>query len=241
MQKELLRKILNFFKMNLFKGLPGEEVILNNYVTKVDEIDKILLHGEFNPEYELYLEQCKFHRDGHRKVLGADECVVLVHPLHIHSNPELLKLNEEQQQELWDYNQKLARLLRERRPGLDLLLWEQPINYHLTSLWLEQGLVDDALFTYYATGEIREFAQIKRALMGKTVYVLGSCNLACVSDALRNISGVVDEDHIKAVRGMVLNWPLAEKNLCAEKVEQMGRGEFKEVSGYVSIEELLRV
>ena len=128
------------------------------------------------------LEEARRHVSEHARPITG-KILYLTHPLYA-SLHHWQGLNQSRRDGANDYVQKLWAIMKERPAELSIVLAEILQDYAaVTSLLLEQGLVDDVVFTRYNQG----FPLQKKGLArfkGKTIIMAGGYNHRCLNHSL---------------------------------------------------------
>ncbi len=148
------------------------------------------LYAYTSPEDKKLMELAEKHLKQHRQTTESDTAVVIVHPLYLPlSHKSTLAGIEKLQKESDAYLERLVNFLHWQKDETDtrVVLFETLHHYAAaSSLLLEQGLVDDVLFTYYDTGMLLQHNQNK-PFEDKTLFVGGGYNYGCLFAALSHL------------------------------------------------------
>jgi len=155
------------------------------------------------------LKACKQHAYQHARRVDAPEVVVLVHPLYLSfSDMDLLTAKTERQAH--EYLQQFMGFL-ERRPDssrLGVVVLDTVHHYAAgTSLLLEQGKVDQVLFTQFDRGNILHPRDLN-ILKGRTIFIGGGYNGRCLQDSINDLKPLAgSEDALTGLIDLVLTCP----------------------------------
>jgi len=167
---------------------------------------------QHSPDREL-LELCREHADRYNKSLTADNVLILVHPFYL-SLTHMPNLNQETEKEYQGYLNKLFNLLQSEfdRSKLGIIVFETAYHYAAaTSLLLESGLADLAVFTQYDSGYFVRNSDLSY-LEDKSFFFAGGYNGQCLASAIENVQAIDFRkkegfSEVWAVRDLVLNNP----------------------------------
>jgi hypothetical protein len=177
------------------------------------------------------LEKGIEHVNAHFRPLTSKNVVIINHGLYpfiTHSHV----VHDGHEDEMSTYKNNLVKLLNSK----DLLdanfVVNETLHHYIdsTSMLVEDGVVDGAFLTKYDTGtpltnddlemlgcKNRIKNEFYHALRDKNVIFVGGYNasaegVGCLGTAMCKVLDVVGMDNIYAIRGLVLNYPLAPKS-----------------------------
>jgi len=175
---------------------PNRGVVLNAQFAKWEEhVADCLKNREKQSIFYRYtsaadkdlFKQAQEHVEQHRQESESDNAVVIVHPFYLPlTDKSKLACVDEFQTECNRYLERLVNFFRWQKEEADttVVLFETLHHYAAaSSLLLEQGLVDDVLFTYYDTGTLLNRDQ-NGQFRNKTIYAGGGYNDGCLLAAL---------------------------------------------------------
>lgn len=199
--------------------MPWREHIVTSLVKDPDEIlyqskrvDPIfdttetdLTRYRDDPWKELY-EKCQEHKKKYERRINSNKVLVLVHPLYLflrHWN--LLNNFTCEQAETYLKNfEKVIKEIPSRK--LTKVLFEPAQHYACaTSMLLEEGLVDQVVFTEFDDGKVMDEEELKKFL-GRQIYIGGAYNHLCLRSSLSEVISVAGKK-VKVVENMVLDSP----------------------------------
>ena len=168
-----------------------------------------------NPCYEDCLDLLATARD-HRSVFSskselAERVVILVHPFYLLLTCPACPSTEAQIADAREYYTGLKKIVAARRTHseISLIIFESLPHYAAaSSLLLEQGSVDDVVFTRNNSGYLLERSDLFR-LRGKELMLCGGYNRRCFTSAMVDTLEVCkgDAKSISVIEGMVLDSP----------------------------------
>ncbi len=178
---------------------PNQGVVLNRQFAEweehladhlVNRLNHSTLYTYNLGEDKKLFQQAQEHVEHHRQTIESNNTVIIIHPFYLPlSHKSILDGREELQKESDTYLERLVNFLhwRKEEARSRVVLFETLHHYAIgSSLLLEQGLVDDVLFTYYETGKLLQEDQNKQ-FKDNTVYTGGGYNYGCLLAALGDL------------------------------------------------------
>ncbi|MBI2112656.1 hypothetical protein HYT52_03930 [Candidatus Woesearchaeota archaeon] len=157
------------------------------------------------------LRGCQEHVERYSSPLTADTAVLLVHPFYLHLSHMGKLRSRRVRSDANNYLNRLFHLLSHRpsREKAGIVVMETLHHYtSVTSLLLEQKLVDGVVFTLHDDGlplNREDFLPF----LNKRLFFGGGYNGSCFTNSLGYaINEVHDEDDIYVISNLVLNSPL---------------------------------
>jgi hypothetical protein len=155
------------------------------------------------------LEAAQEHAKKHNKPLHGKNVLVLVHPFYPHLLHEKQIRRASVRGEVKEYTSKLIGLLRSPRDAnTSVVAFETAHGYAAaSSLLLEQGLIDQAIFTHYNLGSFLNVEDRDR-FKGKTAIYAGAYNDICFTRNVKSMRMEIPDENIWAVKDLVLASPI---------------------------------
>lgn len=160
--------------------------------------------------YSGLLKRCREHRDNYSRIdmdNTPENLIVLTHPFYLFMN-EMDAVDTEKLQEeadiYWEKMEELftAPLDKER---VAIIALETPQSYAaVTSLYLENGLIDDVVFTYFDEGDIL-YDEDKGHFYGRNIFLAGGYNGKCLAGSHEALMSVTDENKIRPIIDLVMS------------------------------------
>ena len=168
------------------------------------------------------IDKCKNHIAKYSKNIDNKEIIGLAHPFYL-SMSHMQHLNESTFKNYKQYIKNLKELF-DKRGDNKILVFETAHNYGtITSRFLEEGLVDDAIITRADWGYAHKFSDLKK-YSEKSFFMGGCYSGACLGHIIRDLLKITNKKNIFAIRGMCLENPKNHISLFSEYIQDI---EFK--------------
>jgi len=185
------------YDCNIRDYLPSEssgDVVLNgefarwvNHIAFIREIGCNFKDFRYNEKpNNIILEECTEHVNKFRKPSSSNNVLMLIHPLSIFLHDAFYV--KKFQNDVDNYVESLSKVMCQGRFDFDLVILENLHDYAaVTSLLLEDNLIDDVIFTEYMRGNLLNIEDIipyadKEIFLGGLYY---ENSLSCVSERLK--------------------------------------------------------
>ncbi|MBN1792569.1 hypothetical protein JW826_02700 [Candidatus Woesearchaeota archaeon] len=162
-----------------------------------------------SPDREIFAV-CRKHAAKYANPKPGKDAVLLTHPFYL----SLAHMNRihtpEAERDLDAYESALMRLLEVKRASdsFELVFLETAHHYAgATSLLLEQGTVDDVIFTRCDSGQLMDSKDLRR-FEGVNVYFGGGYNNRCLTSSLDDFVSENGMGRLWLLRELLLNSPL---------------------------------
>jgi len=182
---------------------------------------------------KLLLESCIEHKKEYGRDNYCKDVVFLTHPLYMHLT-HMNRVNSKQYKE--DANKYLDNLLLllsvDRKDKFSIVMMETIHCYAAaTSLFLEQGKVDNVIFTRYDSGKPLDMEELK-VFRNNNVYFGGGYNRQCLRSSILKMRDAqfnhpdISYGNLLAVNDLVLNSPCCgHVSLIPKQVSGVGKDE----------------
>jgi len=196
--------------------------------------DIIVYHAE--PLKNIHKE-CNIHASQHNIPL-KDNVLILMHPTFMFQQGMEYISDDEKSEQADAYWENLTNTMHDRKSEISLMIADSIQHYAAaTSLWLEHGKIDAAVFTEYNCGRLKAPGFLE-SLHGKTVFVGGMYNYFCVTTLISQLRQHKDIDWY-AVKDLVVNQPSQCEQLRPTEIWQ-GIMDIAPKDRLISLERLLR-
>jgi hypothetical protein len=192
----------------------GTGIVLNKDFAEWEKLieENIVIkdgHDQYTAEELRLLGECRRHADAKSPGIKSANVLAFVHPLYMHIS-DMDDVYGGKKVEAAEYLENFMKLLKADIPKdkAGKVLIDTAHHYAAaTSRLLEEGYIDDVIFTEYCSGTIKEKDRAKEKLSGKSIIFGGVYNNWCLTDAIEEICDLTGNKKVKAIRELCLDYP----------------------------------